>query len=147
MKSLTQKKSSKPGWEKTGCSTPYPGRAVQCQPGVQDPGKLPRNTYQYQAKPKDDSIIQEALTTMVDKHPTTLVFGSRITAFVIGVRSGTRSRSTGKWSWISAEEPGKRLPERVKQPLTVPTALMVKYGAPFLWVTAWSTAESSACSM
>jgi putative transposase len=43
---------------------------VQCQPGVQDPGKLPRNTYQYQAKPKDDSIIQEALTKMVEKHPS-----------------------------------------------------------------------------
>jgi hypothetical protein len=32
--------------------------------------QLPRSSYQYKKNPKDDSIIQEALTHMVDKRPS-----------------------------------------------------------------------------
>ncbi len=31
--------------------------------------QLPRSSYQYQRKPKDDSEIQDALTEVVSKHP------------------------------------------------------------------------------
>jgi hypothetical protein len=103
MKSLTQKKSSKPGWEKTGCSIPYPGRAVQSQPGVQNLVRLPRSTYQYQAKPKDDSIIQEALTTMVGKQPTLWFLAVLSPLSQAGVRGGTTGAGTPDLPGAEAE--------------------------------------------
>lgn len=86
--------------------------------------KLPRSSYQYQPRPKDDSVIQDALTAVTAKHPT------------IGFwQSHHRFRNRGeKWNHKRVRrvylEMGlnirrrskKRLPQRVKQPLTVPTA-------------------------
>jgi putative transposase len=86
--------------------------------------QLPRSTFQYTHKAKDDSAIQEALTAMVSKHPT------------IGFwQSYHRLRNRGeKWNHKRVRRvyrqmklnirrrAKKRLPERVKQPLSVPTA-------------------------
>lgn len=86
--------------------------------------QLPRSTFQYSRKPKDDSLIQDALTAMVSKHPT------------IGFwQSYHRLRNRGeKWNHKRVRRvyrklnlnirrrAKKRLPERVKQPLSVPTA-------------------------
>lgn len=86
--------------------------------------QLPRSTYQYNCKQKDDSTIQDALTELVNKHPT------------IGFwQCYHRLRNRGeKWNHKRVRRiyrqmklnirrrAKKRLPERVKQPLTVPTA-------------------------
>ena len=86
--------------------------------------QLPRSTYQYTGKQKDDSTIQHALTELVSKHPT------------IGFwQCHYRLRNRGeKWNHKRVRRiyremklnirrrAKKRLPERVKQPLTVPTA-------------------------
>ena len=86
--------------------------------------QLPRSTYPYTRKSKEDSIIQDALTAMVSKHPA------------IGFwQSYHRLRNRGeKWNHKRVRrvyremklnirrKAKKRLPERVKQPLTVPTA-------------------------
>ena len=85
---------------------------------------LPRSTYQYQHKEKDDRLIEEALTETVAKHPA------------IGFwQCHHRFRNRGeKWNHKRVRrvyrkmnlnirrKPKKRLPERVKQPLSVPTA-------------------------
>lgn len=86
--------------------------------------QLPRSTYPYTRKSKEDSIIRDALTAIVSKHPT------------IGFwQSYHRLRNRGeKWNHKRVRrvyremklnirrKAKKRLPERVKQPLTVPTA-------------------------
>jgi len=84
---------------------------------------LPRSSFQYKHKIKDDASIQQALTALVEKHPT------------IGFwQSFYRLRNRGeKWNHKPVyrvycdmklnirRRAKKRLPERVKQPLTVPT--------------------------
>jgi putative transposase len=86
--------------------------------------QLPRSTYQYSHKPKDDSSIQEALTAITTRHPS------------IGFwQSYHRFRNRGeKWNHKRVRRiyremklnirrrAKKRLPERVKQPLAVPAA-------------------------
>jgi putative transposase len=86
--------------------------------------QLPRSSYQYTCKQKDDSTLEDALTKMVAKHPA------------IGFwQCHHRFRNRGeKWNHKRVRrvyrklnlnigrKPKKRLPERVKQPLTVPTA-------------------------
>jgi len=86
--------------------------------------QLPRSSYQYKPKPKDDSLIQEALTAITQKHPA------------IGFwQSYYRFRNRGeKWNHKRVRRiyrqmnlnirrrAKKRLPERVKQPLTIPSA-------------------------
>ena len=86
--------------------------------------QLPRSTFQYKHKVKDDGAIQDALTAMVNKYPT------------IGFwQSYHRLRNRGeKWNHKRVRRvyrqmnlnvrrrAKKRLPERVKQPLSVPTA-------------------------
>jgi putative transposase len=86
--------------------------------------QLPRSSYQYQKKPKDDSEIQEALTEVVSKHPA------------IGFwQSYYRFRNHGKlWNHKRVRriyrtmklnirrKAKKRLPARVKQPLVIPKA-------------------------
>lgn len=85
--------------------------------------QLPRSSYQYKKKLKDDSEIQDALTEVVGKHPA------------IGLwQSYHRFRNRGnKWNHKRVRRiyremklnvrrrAKKRLPERVKQPLLIPT--------------------------
>jgi putative transposase len=86
--------------------------------------QLPRSSYQYKKKPKDDSEIQDALTEVVSKHPA------------IGFwQSYHRFRNRGKkWNHKRVRRiytemklnvrrrAKKRLPARVKQPLVIPGA-------------------------
>ena len=83
--------------------------------------QLPRSSFQYKAKPKDDKAIEEALSQLVSKHPT------------IGFwQSYHRLRNRGeKWNHKRVRrvyramklnvkrKPKYRLPERVKQPLSM----------------------------
>lgn len=86
--------------------------------------QLPRSTFQYTRKQKEDTQIEDALTQLVAKHPA------------IGFwQSFHRLRNRGeKWNHKRLRRiyrkmnlnirrrAKKRLPDRVKQPLTVPTA-------------------------
>lgn len=83
------------------------------------------STYRYKSKPKDDNIVRQHLNALTDKHPAIGFWscyyrlknkGEKInhkrlyrvyTAMGLNIRRRSR----------------KRLPERVKQPLCVPTAL------------------------
>jgi putative transposase len=87
--------------------------------------RLPRSSYQYQFKPKDDLVIRNALTDMVSRHPS------------IGFKqSFEQFRNAGKgWNhkrvkrvYLSMKlnirrRAKRRLPDRVKQPLMVPDQL------------------------
>jgi putative transposase len=84
--------------------------------------QLSRTSFQYQNKPKDDSVVQDALTSVIDKHPS------------IGFwQSFHRLRNRGHaWNHKRVRRvyremnlnirrrAKKRLPERVKQPLVIP---------------------------
>ena len=84
--------------------------------------QLPRSSYQYKHKLKDDSIIQEALTMITTKHPA------------IGFwQSYYRFRNRGeKWNHKRVRriyremnlhirrKAKKRLPDRIKEPLLIP---------------------------
>lgn len=96
--------------------------------------QLPRSSYQYQKKPKDDSEIQDALTAMVGKHPA------------IGFwQSYHRLRNRGKvWNHKRVRRiyremklnirrrAKKRLPARIKQPLVIPTAANQTWSIDFM---------------
>jgi putative transposase len=86
--------------------------------------KLPRSSFQYTCKVKDDSPVEDALDNLVHKHPT------------IGFwQSFHRLRNHGHW-WNHKRvrrvyrkmklnirrRPKRRLPERVKQPLSYATS-------------------------
>jgi len=85
---------------------------------------LSRTTYQYKRKAKDDGEVQEALTTLTTRHPAIGYWQccyrlwnkgctwnhKRIYRVYTAMKLNIRRRAK------------KRLPERVKQPLTIPTA-------------------------
>ncbi len=85
---------------------------------------LSRTTYQYKRKAKDDGEVQEALTTLTTRHPAIGFWQccyrlwnkgctwnhKRIYRIYTDMKLNIRRRAK------------KRLPERVKQPLAVPTA-------------------------
>lgn len=86
--------------------------------------RISRTSYQYKRKPKDDSDIQEALTALTTKHAAIGFWQccyrlwnrghhwnhKRIYRVYTDMKLNIRRRAR------------KRLPERVKQPLSVPTA-------------------------
>lgn len=86
--------------------------------------QLPRSTFHYIKKFKDDSVVEDALLAMIDKHPT------------IGFwQSFHRFRNRGElWNHKKVRRiyrkmrlnirrrAKRRLPERVKVPLTLPTS-------------------------
>ena len=96
--------------------------------------QLPRSSYQYKRKTKDDSEIQDALTEIVSKRPS------------IGFwQSYHRFRNRGKlWNHKRVRriyrmmklnvrrKAKKRLPARVKQPLVVPTAANQTWSIDFM---------------
>lgn len=85
---------------------------------------ISRTTYQYKRKAKDDDALQEALTALTTRHPSIGFWQccyrlwnkgytwnhKRIYRVYTDMKLNIRRRAK------------KRLPERVKQPLTVPTA-------------------------
>lgn len=96
--------------------------------------QLPRSSYQYQKRSKDDSEIQDALTVLVSKHPA------------IGFwQSYHRLRNRGKkWNHKRVRRiyremklnirrrAKKRLPARIKQPLVIPTAANQTWSIDFM---------------
>src|SRR5947199_353889 len=96
--------------------------------------RLPRSSFQYKFKPKDDQSIQEALTDMVTRHPS------------IGFRqSFEQFRDAGKgWNHKRVKRvyremklnirrrAKRRLPERVKQPLVVPEGINHTWSIDFI---------------
>jgi putative transposase len=92
---------------------------------------LSRTTYQYQPKVKDDREVQLALTTLTQKHAAIGYWQccyrlwnkgypwnhKRIYRVYTEMKLNIRRRAK------------RRLPERVKQPLMVPTAPRAKSGA------------------
>jgi putative transposase len=86
--------------------------------------QLPRSTYQYTCKQKDDSIIQDALTELVNKHPTIGFWQCHYRLRNRGEQwNHKRVRRIYREMKLNIRRRAKkRLPERVKQPLTVPTA-------------------------
>ncbi len=86
--------------------------------------QLPRSTYQYNCKQKDDSTIQDALTELVNKHPTIGFWQCHHRLRNRGEQwNHKRVRRIYREMKLNIRRRAKkRLPERVKQPLTVPTA-------------------------
>jgi putative transposase len=96
--------------------------------------RLPRSSYQYKFRPKDDGLIQDALTDMVSRHPS------------IGFRqSFEQFREAGKgWNHKRVKRvyremklnvrrrAKRRLPERVKQPLVVPAGINHTWSVDFI---------------
>jgi putative transposase len=95
---------------------------------------ISRTTYQYKAKSKDDSELQTALTELTNKHAAIGYWQcchrlwnkgyawnhKRIYRVYTDMKLNIRRRAK------------KRLPERVKQPLTVPTALNQMWSIDFM---------------
>jgi putative transposase len=95
---------------------------------------ISRTTYQYKAKSKDDSELQTALTELTDKHAAIGYWQcchrlwnkgytwnhKRIYRVYTDMKLNIRRRAK------------KRLPERVKQPLSVPTALNQMWSIDFM---------------
>lgn len=86
--------------------------------------KLPRSSYQHKAKQRDDSIIEDALTVMVTKHPTIGFWQCYHRLRNRGKKwNHKRVRRVYRAMKLNIRRRAKRrLPERVKQPLSVPTA-------------------------
>jgi putative transposase len=84
---------------------------------------LSRTTYQYTRKPKDDGDVQEALTTLTTKHPSIgywqCCYRLWNKGFVWNHKRIYRVYTEMKLNIRRRAK--RRLPERVKQPLTVPT--------------------------
>jgi putative transposase len=85
--------------------------------------KLPRSNYQYQPRPKDDRVIQEALMLITTKHPSIGFWQSyhRFRNRGEGWNHKRVRRIYRQMNLHIRRRAKKRLPERVKQPLTVPT--------------------------
>lgn len=95
---------------------------------------ISRTSHQYEAKSKDDSALQEALSALTTKHPAIGFWQScyrlwnrghwwnhkRIYRVYTAMKLNIRRRAK------------RRLPERVKQPLTIPTAANQMWSIDFM---------------
>lgn len=81
--------------------------------------RLPRSSYGYQRKPKDDSVIQDALTSAISKHPS-IGFWQCYYRFRNQGETWNHKRVRRIYRMMKLNirrRAKKRLPERVKQPL------------------------------
>ena len=85
--------------------------------------QLSRTSYQYQNKPKDDSALQDALTSVIDKHPSIGFWQSFHRLRNRGLPwNHKRVRRVYRQMKLNIRRRAKkRLPERVKQPLVIPS--------------------------
>jgi putative transposase len=85
--------------------------------------QLSRTSYQYQNKPKDDSVIQDALTSVVNKHPSIGFWQSFHRLRNRGLLCNHKKvrRVYRQMKLNIRRRAKKRLPERVKQPLVIPS--------------------------
>ena len=93
--------------------------------------QLPRSTYQYICKQKDDSTIKDALTELVSKHPAIGFWQCHYRLRNRGEQwNHKRVRRIYREMKLNIRRRAKkRLPERVKQPLTVPRGHQTRCGA------------------
>jgi putative transposase len=85
--------------------------------------KLPRSTYQYRLKPKDDHQIEQELEELVAKHPAIGLWQCHYRIRNRGMIWNHKRlrRVYRKMNLNIRRRARKRLPERVKQPLLIPT--------------------------
>jgi len=85
---------------------------------------ISRTTYQYKRKAKDDSALQEALTTLTTRHPAIGYWQCCYRLWNKGYEWNHKRiyRVYTDMKLNSRRRAKKRLPQRVKQPLSVPTA-------------------------
>lgn len=86
--------------------------------------KLPRSSFQYQFKLKDDSVVEAALDSLVQKHPA-IGFWQSFHRLRIRGHQWNHKRVRRVYRNMNLNirrKPKKRLPERVKQPLTYSTS-------------------------
>jgi putative transposase len=84
---------------------------------------ISRSTHQYKAKKKDDSEVQTALTALTDKHPA-IGFPQCYYRLKNKGCAWNHKRIYRVYTLMKLNirrRAKKRLPERIKQPLTVPT--------------------------
>ena len=86
--------------------------------------KLPRSSFQYRAKQKDDSAVEDVLSALVQRHPTIGFWQSfhRVRNRGYTWNHKKLRRVYRKMNLNIRRKPKKRLPERVKQPLTYATS-------------------------
>lgn len=96
--------------------------------------QLPRSSYQYQKKPKDDGAIQNALTEVVGKHPTIGFWQSYYRFRNRGEQwNHKRVRRIYREMKLNVRRRAKkRLPARVKQPLVIPIAANQTWSIDFM---------------
>jgi len=96
--------------------------------------QLPRSSYQYQKKPKDDGEIQDALTEVVSKHPTIGFWQSYYRFRNRGeLWNHKRVRRIYREMKLNVRRRAKkRLPARVKQPLAAPGAANQTWSIDFM---------------
>ncbi len=84
--------------------------------------QLPRSTYQYQPKVKDDSAIQEALTGLVQRHRSIGLWSCHYLLRNRGSRWNHNKVRRIYWSLNLniGRRAKKRLPDRMKDPLIIP---------------------------
>jgi putative transposase len=85
---------------------------------------LSRTTYQYKRKAKDDGALQEALTTLTTRHPAIGFWQCCYRLWNKGITCNHKRiyRVYTDMKLNIRRRAKKRLPERVKQPLSIPTA-------------------------
>lgn len=85
--------------------------------------RLSRTSYQYQNKPKDDSVLQDALTSVIDKHPSIGFWQSfhRLRNRGLPWNHKKVRRVYRQMKLNIRRRAKKRLPDRVKQPLVIPS--------------------------
>ena len=89
-----------------------------------EPSQLPRSSFQYKAKDKDDREVEDALDGLVQRHPA---IGFWQCFYRLRIRGASWNhkrvrRVYRKMNLNIRRKPKKRLPERVKQALTYTTA-------------------------
>ena len=86
--------------------------------------QLPRSSFQYEAKPKDDTAVEEALCGLVRKHPAIGFWQSfhRLRNRGYAWNHKKLRRVYRKLNLNIRRKPKKRLPERIKQSLTYTTS-------------------------
>lgn len=96
--------------------------------------RLPRSSYQYRFRPKDDRLIQEALADMVSRHPS-IGFKQSFEQFKKAGKGWNHKRV--KRVYVSMKlnirrRAKRRLPERVKQPLIAPERINETWSLDFV---------------
>lgn len=96
--------------------------------------QLSRTTHQYRKKPKDDSKVQEALTQLTTKHPSIGYWQSCYRLWKQGATWNHKRiyRVYTDMKLNIRRRAKKRLPARVQQPLSIPTAANQMWSIDFM---------------